>query len=460
VKVIDWGLGFYFGQARMKSAVGSLTYAAPEVLEARENEEYSASCDLWSLGVVAYVMLCGKPPFWGNHNEQLRSMKSERYPITGEPWDRVSSHAKDFIRKLLKKKPDARMSIDKVLQHTWLTMEHSGNQVTKASESLNTQVLQNLKDFSQTSHFFSICVASVARQLDHRHLREIHLVFREMDTNGDGVLELDEIKAGFKKIYGISRQEELVKIEEMFAKLDLDGSGTIDYTEFCAAGLGEKATSQEYVLWAAFKTFDVHEDDGKITKAEIMQVLKSADVNSSWGKDVCAEVCQEIMDSCDGAAGDGNGDGEIDFEEWVKMMRNCSSRKNQEIEGLDETGIMGVNDKEVLESLAEAQAKGSERDVYDALTKLHALDKEGDPEPQPVRPAVEEKSPKKAAPNTGRAQEVPEMRCRAMRLADKANGNREGSSGRGTDRSLEALETSSNRVAGGLCAEGSPCVVL
>merc|ERR1719414_1744466 len=103
------------------------------------------------------------------------------------------------------------------------------------------QVLLNMKQFSRTSHFFSLCVASVARQLDHRSLRDVHKVFKELDVNGDGVLELHEVMAGFEKMFG-ENSEQVRDVEAMFSRLDLDGSGRIDYTEFCAAGIGERST--------------------------------------------------------------------------------------------------------------------------------------------------------------------------------------------------------------------------
>ncbi|CAL1144928.1 unnamed protein product [Cladocopium goreaui] len=96
----------------------------------------------------------------------------------------------------------------------------------------------------------------------------------------------------------------------MLSRLDLDGSGVIDYTEFCAAGIGERVSLEEDVLWAAFKAFDVQDDDGRITKDEITQVLRSVDVNKLWTAEVCQDVAEEIF-----ANFDQNGDGSLDFED-------------------------------------------------------------------------------------------------------------------------------------------------
>jgi len=347
IKVIDWGLGFYFGQARMSSQVGSLTYAAPEVLELRDVKGYTCACDQWSLGVLTYVMLCGKPPFWGNYSEQIKKMKMEKYPMSDATWQRTSSEAKELIRGLLKNDPKKRLSLDQVLAHPWLRMA-----ATAQDPAVTAEVLANLKQFSNVSQFFSICVASVARQLDHRSLRNVHKVFCEMDLNGDGVLELNEVKSGFEKIYG-KDSEQVRDVEDMFRKLDLDGSGTIDYTEFCAAGIGERASTEENVLWAAFKAFDVHDDDGKITIAEIQQVLQSADVNQVWSKQVCEAVAQEVV-----SYGDTDGDGQIDFNEWLRLMRDIASK--QQVSGRAQTPGTQAKEERLLVHLGQNASQGLE----------------------------------------------------------------------------------------------------
>eukprot|EP00747_Dinoflagellata_sp_TGD_P031992 gnl/TRDRNA2_/TRDRNA2_135669_c2_seq1.p1 gnl/TRDRNA2_/TRDRNA2_135669_c2~~gnl/TRDRNA2_/TRDRNA2_135669_c2_seq1.p1 ORF type:complete len:567 (+),score=140.64 gnl/TRDRNA2_/TRDRNA2_135669_c2_seq1:48-1703(+) len=354
VKVIDWGLGFYFGDARMTSSVGSLTYAAPEVLTAQKSVSYSNACDLWSLGVVAYVMICGKPPFWGNHTEQLKRMTREQYPMAGVPWDSVSGECKDFIKRLLKKDPGSRMSIAQVLDHPWLKFKRAHT----LEQTAVSQVLTNMKQFSNTSHFFSACVTSVARQLDHRSLGTIHQVFSELDTNGDGVLELHEVKDGFRRIFG-DDSKEYKEVDEMFQHLDLDGSGTIDYTEFCAAGIGMRNIMEESTLWAAFKAFDVDDDDGKISTGEIKQVLMNADVNKVWSKEVCEEVAEEILEKFDA-----NGDGQIDFDEWLVLMR--SHQAKHKVESLPACEL-SESKRELIESLEGA----SPGHAYDVLNQVN-----------------------------------------------------------------------------------------
>jgi calcium-dependent protein kinase len=176
VKVIDWGLGYFFAQARMASTVGSLSYAAPEVMGVTgcfSVGGYTAACDLWSLGVLAYVMLCGKSPFWGTFKQQLNAMKKEQYPMSDSLWQSISVNAKDFVRSLMKVNPKKRLSLAAALQHPFLQTMLA----VRVETTIARQVLCNLRDFSNTNHFYSICAASVARQLDHKSLADVHQVF-------------------------------------------------------------------------------------------------------------------------------------------------------------------------------------------------------------------------------------------------------------------------------------------
>jgi len=237
-------------------------------------------------------------------------------------WQSYSEQAKDFIRGLLKADSQQRNTIDQVFAHPWMQSDsqHADGCVAK-------QVLSNMRNFSHSNPVFSICAASVAKQLDYRSLQDLQNVFSDMDTNGDGVLELREVRTGFEKIFGGS-SEVLKDIEEMFKRLDLDGSGRIDYTEFCAAGLGVGGPTSdlndgisEEALRAAFKAFDVNDDNGRISREEIMRVLASVDVGQVWSKEVCEAVAEEIFEKFDA-----DKDGSLDFDEWMRLMRDPGLR--------------------------------------------------------------------------------------------------------------------------------------
>jgi len=232
--------------------------------------------------------------------------------MSSEVWQQTSNDAKDFIHRLLKCDPKERLAIEDILQHPWLQRRPEA-----VDPAIFQEVLSNLEQFSHAPDFFSMCVASVARQLDHRSLLDIHQVFRCLDTDVDGELDLNEIKAGFMHVFS-EGSDEVKQVEQMFSRLDLDGTGRITYTEFCAAGIGERSYTEEGVLWAAFKIFDVR-DDGRITKEEMKQVLSNADVNKVWSQSVCDEVAQAVMEEFGGQ------DGNISFDHWITLMRQSAA---------------------------------------------------------------------------------------------------------------------------------------
>lgn len=345
VKLIDWGLAFTFLGAPMTSAVGSFTYAAPEVITSENRKQYTAACDLWSLGVLAYVMLSGKPPFWGKESQHLWNARAERYPMKGAPWDRMNVDAKDFIRVLLKADPSKRLPIDRVVLHPWLTKEAAAREA-EHDDADSEEVLKNLRQFSSATTFERMCISAVARQLDHHHLKDIHDVFRRMDTNGDGTLSLKEVSDGFCKIFG-PKSEEYKQAESLYAALDCDGSKCIDYTEFCAAGLGSKAHSQDEVTWAAFKTFD-SDNSGYIERGELSQLLSLADMQDVWTPDVCERVGKELIETFDN-----DEDGRISFEEWKGIMQRCWE-KEKGADGLGpEASAGGLSAYELLQQVSQ-----------------------------------------------------------------------------------------------------------
>eukprot|EP00536_Pseudo-nitzschia_multiseries_P004935 jgi/Psemu1/189340/e_gw1.87.66.1 len=116
VKVIDFGLSRYSAN-RMESQVGTIYYVAPEVLLG----EYTEKADIWSIGVVTYVLLCGFPPFNAGSEGLTYTLVEKGVATFPSPaWDRISPEAVRFVKRLLEKDPDARPSAADALGDRWL----------------------------------------------------------------------------------------------------------------------------------------------------------------------------------------------------------------------------------------------------------------------------------------------------------------------------------------------------
>jgi len=120
IKMIDFGLSRHDNTAYhgvMKSRVGTPYYIPPEVLKG----EYTRSCDMWSIGVLAYILLSGCPPFNGDTDAQIfNQVKSGFFSFDSPQWDDVSCVAKDFICCLLRMDPSERLTASEALAHPWI----------------------------------------------------------------------------------------------------------------------------------------------------------------------------------------------------------------------------------------------------------------------------------------------------------------------------------------------------
>lgn len=361
VKVIDWGLGWYFDRNHMHNTVGTLTYAAPEVIEAKTKGDYTALCDVWSLGVVAYVMLSGKVPFTGSRMRMLTQMKHARIPFNGPPWDRVSPQAMSFLQHTMEYDPTKRLSVEDVMRHEWIRPVR-----TSATVSSNTrQVLQNMEMFSRTSQLLTVCMGALARQLDHNSLQEIQQTFSELDQDGDGAITFPEMRAGFERVFGTEALD-FESLEEIFNSLDLDGSGKIDYTEFCAAGIGSWMGSNDEALWAAFKTFDL-DGDGKISSDELREVMMGSDPNQQISPELCDEAMSELMEKYDA-----DQDGLVTYDEWRRFMRDKMCQFQTQNDWAEQANENVRED--LLEQLAIAQQDGNTSRIGVIIQEINSLE--------------------------------------------------------------------------------------
>ncbi|CAE8591961.1 unnamed protein product, partial [Polarella glacialis] len=312
LKMIDFGLASRFTPgvpARTKA--GTPNYIAPEVLSGR----YDEKVDIWSLGVLMYLLLSGTHPFTGKTVDQvLKKVTLGSFTTDGKAWRGVSSEAKAMVKACLLKTPMVRPTAAQALKNRWLEMFASGED----SGPITTLEVGGLMQFGRMNKLKKAVITVIATQLAEDRIEALKHMFLGMDSNGDGTLSIPEIKKGMEQA-GVECPPDLII---SFQEADTDGSGVVDYTEFLAATMGKKTYNQEDIVWSAFKKFDA-DDSGAIDKSELVKVLGNDDV-------------QEAMHLKDGdrldlvfQTVDANGDGVIDFEEFMSMMRGYTSGEGE-----------------------------------------------------------------------------------------------------------------------------------
>eukprot|EP00921_Rhytidocystis_pertsovi_P015571 GHVQ01024763.1.p1 GENE.GHVQ01024763.1~~GHVQ01024763.1.p1 ORF type:complete len:591 (-),score=80.89 GHVQ01024763.1:886-2658(-) len=312
LKIIDFGLSCRFKPGDTASTkAGTPYYVAPQVLQGK----YDASCDDWSCGVIMYILLCGYPPFYGETDaDVLAKVKSGTFSFSGPEWKRVSEDAIDLIRKLLRINPRERYTSEDALKHPWIQSMAKNSK----SVALPDTLMANLKGFRAQNKLKKAALTVIAQHMSEKEIDHLRNIFVTLDVDNSGTLSLQEVSEGLRRLGWAEIPPDLQQIME---DADTDGSGYIDYTEFIAATMDKKLYMKDDVLWAAFRVFDL-DGNGKISKDELVQVLGNADVEDAVGK--------ETVDSLVGDV-DLNGDGEIDFEEFIYMMR----RKDKSQSGVD-----------------------------------------------------------------------------------------------------------------------------
>ena len=176
---------------------------------------------MWSAGCILYILLCGYPPFYGDDDQEiLRAVMKGEYEFEGEEWVEVSDAAKDLISSLICK-PERRLSAEEALKHPWIkAFSKPGVQAKK----LNKINIEALKKFQHHQKLKQAALTAIAVHLSPKDVIHLKEVFKSLDHNKDGCLNLEELKEG---ISDMRNSEDLI---ELLSAADTDKNGTINYT--------------------------------------------------------------------------------------------------------------------------------------------------------------------------------------------------------------------------------------
>lgn len=208
---------------------------------------------MWSCGVILYILLCGYPPFNGNSWGQiLGSVKRGKYFFEGRAWRHISPEAKGLISRLLEYSPARRISAREALSERWV----QGGKKSAASAPPIKSSLKNLLSFKVQCSLQQLVMTFIANRLQSRdEQRRLQREFAGLDTNGDGILQREELVGGYMRL-GKKSAEAGAIVNRIMAEIDTNNNGTIDFSEFLTANLKMQEAVEDKQLMEAFKLFD------------------------------------------------------------------------------------------------------------------------------------------------------------------------------------------------------------
>lgn len=269
VKIIDFGLATKFGEDQMHTVVGTPYYVAPDVLQGN----YGKECDVWSLGVLLYVMLAGYPPFYGDSQHEIfKRIIRGQFDFDREEWSDVSAEARDLISSMLVVNPAKRVTLEAVLRHEWFSIFEA-----QARPQIPLRILERLKHHHRPRKLRREVLKVVVKLLSNEQIDELRQAFEAIDTGNTGFITVDELQQAMTAA-GLTLAGDEISSKDyagVIAEADYLHQGQLNYTEFVIATLDRKKVVTEEVLYNAFKQFD-KDNRGYITPENLAQVFKHA----------------------------------------------------------------------------------------------------------------------------------------------------------------------------------------
>ncbi|KAL0326312.1 UNVERIFIED_CONTAM: Calcium-dependent protein kinase SK5 [Sesamum radiatum] len=282
LKATDFGLSVFYKPGQyLSDVVGSPYYVAPEVL----HKCYGPEADVWSAGVILYILLW-VPPFWAEtDNGIFRQILKGKIDFESEPWPHISESAKDLVIP-------------------WIV-----DDTVAPDKPLGSAVLTRLKQFSAMNKLKKMALRVIAERLSEEEIGGLRQLFKMLDTDNSGTNTFDELKHGLRRVGSELMESDIKALMEavyflfsnekpksqsisndrinltcmaafILFQADIDNNGTIDYGEFLAATLHLNKMEREENLHAAFSFFD-KDGSGYITIDELQQACKEFGLGTS-----------------------------------------------------------------------------------------------------------------------------------------------------------------------------------
>merc|ERR1719150_2668986 len=329
IKMIDFGMSKVLPRLRsLRELCGTPYYTAPEIIKG----DYAHGCDMWSTGVIMFVMLFGFPPFYVDPTKYYGQREAQAiYRLIQKGFDPkvkrgygpwfpkkmpVSDEGKDLMARLMDSDTSKRLTAKEALQHPWIL--NNGKTVKKqikkqTDDSKDQQITKELgyqfANFA-TSNQFKHAITALFRdkyeKMRPQHFTNLKKLFKTLDVDGSGTIDYQEFKNGMMASKDLNLGEEDIK--KMFQELDVGKIGEINFEALVNAAVHDYLIASDQRLYEAFRDLD-DDEDGKIKTEQLKAKIKQMDL---YGK---ADELLKIIDAVDL-----DKDGTIDYEEFLRAL--------------------------------------------------------------------------------------------------------------------------------------------
>ncbi|CAA6669163.1 unnamed protein product [Spirodela intermedia] len=304
LKAIDFGLSDYVRpDERLNDIVGSAYYVAPEVL----HRSYGTEADMWSIGVIAYILLCGSRPFWARTESAIFRVVLKADPnFEDEPWPSLSAEAKDFIKRLLNKDYRKRMTAAQSLSHPWIC----GSQDAKIP--LDISIYRRVKGYVCTTALRKAAMGALAKTLMPNEISYMREQFTMLGPNKNGYISMQSFKTAVAK-YSTDAMKES-RVFDFANTVSSLQYRKLDFEEFAAAAIsvhlleGSEGWDQR-----AHHAYELFEKDGN-------RPIMIEELASELGLSPSVPVHVVLQDWIR------HSDGKLSFLGFVRLVHGLSSR--------------------------------------------------------------------------------------------------------------------------------------
>lgn len=299
IKVIDFGMSQNFANRKKMTKIrGTKYYLAPEVIK----KTYNYKCDLWSAGILLFMLVTGKTPFKGDSEVELfDNIVKNKYAIKLAGFVKLSDEVKELINLMLTPNPNLRPEASALMKHEWFSCIKTGN------DKCSIALIRNIKNFKFHNKLqrgiFYYFINNLITTEEHEKLSK---AFKLLDKDKDGEISRKEFLSGMRVM---DKEVSQTVINTKFDLVDTDRSGSISYMEFVAAAFTKEEFLNRKRLHKLFKAIDI-DDNNKISVEEFMILFKNSDYISN----------EELKEIVKGVAKDA--EGKMEFKEFKHFMRN------------------------------------------------------------------------------------------------------------------------------------------